>query len=92
MQTSNPIDWEELRKDFTYIESDSVAVIRNGTNSIHWEPVYLNAATSEAFIKDNGWVPVREARGFERFEKVKVPTQSVFEPLSGRTWEVPKCT
>jgi hypothetical protein len=88
---STEVDWELLKKEFEYVESDSVAVIRNDSNSIHWEPVFLNAATNEAFIKDNGkLIPVREVYGFKRFEKVKIPTKSFFEPLSGRTWEVPK--
>jgi hypothetical protein len=91
MQTSNPIDWEVLRKEFEYVESDSVAVIRNDTNSIHWEPVYLNAAHGDAFIKDNGaWVPVHEVHGFKRFEKVKVPMKSMYDPLANRAYEVLK--
>ena len=89
MQTSNTVDWDGLKKEFEYIPSDSVAVIRKG-NSLRWEPVFLHAATNEAFLKDNGWTLVREVRGFERFEKVKVPTKPLYDPLTKQTYQVPK--
>jgi hypothetical protein len=88
---STEVDWESLKKEFEYVESDSFAVIRNG-NSLRWVPVFLNSATHKPFIKDNGWIPVQELYGFERFQKVKIPTKALYDPLANRVYEVPKYT
>ena len=87
---STEVDWEELRQQFEYVESDSFTVIRNG-NSLQWMPVFLNAATGKPFIKESGkWVSVDDVRGFERFEKIKVPTKTLYDPLRSETVTVPR--
>jgi hypothetical protein len=85
---STEVNWQELRHQFEYVESDSFAVFRNG-NSLRWVPAFLNAATGKPFVQDNGkWVAVEDVRGFERFQKIIVWKKTFYDPLRAETIEV----
>ena len=66
------IDWSNLKANFSYTESDSLAVIRTAENAIAWMPVFLNQATGEPCInRDGQWRAAETISGFERFEKAR---------------------
>ena len=66
------INWAALKASVTYNPSDSVAVIRTSENALSWQPVYLNEATGQAFINQDGrWQHAESVRGFLKFEKVR---------------------
>jgi len=65
------INWNELRASVSYVESDSLAVLRPERNTLHFHPVFLQESTGDAFVRIEGrWVPVRELRKFERYQKL----------------------
>ena len=37
---STEVTWQELKSEFTYLESDSIATIRTGENSLAFLPVF----------------------------------------------------
>jgi hypothetical protein len=92
------IDWQLLRDEFEEKESDWMAIIRSG-NCVHLVPIVFY--NGESYIKEHGRrVALNNVNGYAGYEhripkyrvEGKMPTQSFFEPLSGRTWEVPKYT
>jgi hypothetical protein len=98
---SETVDWQHLKASVTYVESDSLAVVRNGRNSLQWLPVLLNAATEEPFVLQYGeLVPVESlgvwnprgsnSTGFVRYEKVKPLTRKFLDTATLETLEFPK--
>lgn len=96
---SEKVNWQDLKAKVTYVESDSLAVVRNGRNSIQWLPVLLNAATDESFVRLYGelvpvgslpiWDPRNPAsRGFVRYEKVRA--KELFDTATLETVAVSK--
>lgn len=54
--------------DTNYIESDSLAILREG-NAISFAPVYLDADNTPFVKIDGAWRAVSELENFERYEK-----------------------
>lgn len=68
---SEETDWQELKSSVTYVESDSLAVIRTDYNALSWLPVYLNKQSGEPFLRtEDQWIPLNEVRNFERYQKI----------------------
>lgn len=91
------IDWQQLKDEVTYAESDSLAEIRTTYNTIWNLPVYINAATNDPYVRIDGqWTPISEFgiydpanfpfRGFVRY--IKIPLKKCFDPLRGCMVEV----
>jgi len=77
---TDSVDWQQLRASVSYVESNSVAVIRRTENAIEYAPVFLNAGTNECFIRSEGsWVPLTEVKGFERYAENKIPVHRMFD-------------
>ena len=69
-ETTN-INWNEIKKAVTYLETESLAVLRPDRNVLQYLPVYLNDATNDPFVRiEDQWVPVNELRTFERYQKL----------------------
>jgi hypothetical protein len=76
-------NWEELKQNVTYTESDSVAVVRTSENALSWLPVFLNDWSGAPHISVDGrWEPVDGIAGFERYEKLK--TKKLFDTATGK--------
>ena len=68
---SEQVNWNELKSGITYTESDSLAVLRTERNTLQFQPVYLNAATNDPFVRiENQWVPVKGLKTFERYQRL----------------------
>jgi len=66
---SERVNWNQLKSSVTYIESDSLAVLRPERNTLQFHPVYLNVATNDPFVRiESRWVPVTELKTFERYQ------------------------
>jgi len=69
--TKVDFDWAG-RAAVSYLESDSVAVIRRRENCLAWLPVFLREADDEPFVcVDKKWLAVNALPGFLRFEKLR---------------------
>jgi hypothetical protein len=91
------IDWQQLKKEVTYLPTDSLAELRVSENKIESHPVFLHEATGEYFLwLDKSWAPVDDltqcntnnprSTGFIRF--VKIPPKKLFDPLKLKMVEV----
>jgi hypothetical protein len=91
------IDWQKLKKEVTYLPTDSLAELRVAENKIERHPVFLNEASGEYFLwLKESWSPVDDLRqcntknprstGFMWF--VKIPPKKYFDPLKRQMVEV----
>jgi hypothetical protein len=91
------IDWQQLKKEVTYIESDSTAEIRTAQNTIGSYPVFLNAATNDPYVRINeSFVSVDDLKQYNPLDPRStgfvqyriVPRKHLYDPLQARTVEV----
>jgi hypothetical protein len=90
------IDWNRLRAEVTYVESDSTAEICTAQNTIGSYPVFLNAATNDPYVRlGESFVAVddlkqynpRDPRSTGFIQYRLVPRKQLYDPLQGRTVE-----
>ena len=79
-------NWNEIKKAVTYLETESLAVLRPDRNVLQYLPVYLNDATNDPFVRiENEWVPVTELKTFERYQPMG--RKRLFDTASGKLVE-----
>lgn len=64
------VDWHEIKASVSYDQTDWIAVICTGANTIANEPVLVRRSDGGCFIKRYGrFEPVESAPGFMRYER-----------------------
>jgi hypothetical protein len=71
---------------YEFTESDSIATIEIGPNTLAFEPVYLDSANTPFIRRDGAWIPANELPGFRRYEKAR--RKKLFDTATLETVEV----
>ena len=92
---------DQIKKQVSCVESDSIAEIRTGENAVGRFPVYFNAATGEPYVRIYGkWHAASDLKtydphnprstGIVRYETLKPLTRKFLDTATLEIVEVPR--